>query len=147
MGDIAMSTTAQIRCICFGFALWLAGTAVYRVIGSYCFEGSALQYWLNVDATEILYVATVLGFMKWQGVERKDWLQGAICVALPGMLGEVPVLSGFAELMTNMQPETAGRYAALLFGGYALLIGLAGWLSLKPTGIAAKPSDQDEPAC
>jgi hypothetical protein len=47
------------------------------------------------------------------------------------MLGEIPILAGFSEFMSNMQPETAGRYAAFLFGGYSTLIGAAWFMSAK----------------
>ncbi len=112
-----------------GFAIWIAATLIYRWIGSYLFEGSAIGYWLNVGATGALVTAVALGLMQWRGVEQRDWLVCAICIVLPGMLGEIPVLSFFSEVMSNMQPETAGRYAAFLFAGYALILGLAGFLS------------------
>ncbi|MEM1291601.1 MAG: DUF5367 domain-containing protein [Cyanobacteria bacterium P01_H01_bin.162] len=100
-------------------------------MGSSFFEGSSVGYWLNVIFTGALYIAASLGLMKWRKIERQDWLQGAVCIALPGMLGEVPILVGFSEFMSNMQPETAGRYAAFLFGGYSMLIGTAWLLSAK----------------
>jgi len=124
-----MSTKDKGVFISLGFAIWVAGTSVYRMTGSSFFEGSAARYWLNVIFTGILYAVVSLGLMKWRKIEQKDWLQGAICIALPGMLGEIPILAGFSEFMSNMQPETAGRYAAFLFGGYSTLIGAAWFMS------------------
>jgi hypothetical protein len=69
--------------------------------------------------------------MKWQRIDTRYWLQAAVCIALPGMLCEVPILSFFPELMSNMQPETAGRYAGFLFWGYTSLIGMALLISSK----------------
>lgn len=132
-----MNTKDRISFVLLGFLIWAAGTSVYRMAGSYFFEGSSAEYWLNVLVTGILYVAVSLGLLKWRRIEQKDWLQGAICIALPGMLGEIPILSGFSELMSNMQPETAGRYAAFLFGGYALLIGSACLISTKANSLHA----------
>lgn len=126
-----MSTKDRLSFILLGFLVWVAGTLVYRLTGSSFFEGSAAGYWLNVIFTGILYAVVSLGLMKWRKIELKEWLQGAICIALPGMLGEVPILAGFSELMSNMQPETAGRYAAFLFGGYSTLIGAAWFISAK----------------
>lgn len=126
-----MSTKDKVGCISLGIVIWAAGTSVYRMAGSSFFEGSAAGYWLNVIITGILYAGVSLGLMKWRKIEQKDWLQGAICIALPGMLGEIPILAGFSELMSNMQPETAGRYAAFLFGGYSTLIGVAWFMSAK----------------
>ena len=124
-----MSTKNKVVFISLGFAIWVAGTSVYRMTGSSFFEVSAAGYWLNVIFTGILYAVVSLGLMKWRKIEQKDWLQGAICIALPGMLGEIPILAGFSEFMSNMQPETAGRYAAFLFGGYSTLIGAAWFMS------------------
>ncbi|VEP13959.1 conserved membrane hypothetical protein [Hyella patelloides LEGE 07179] len=122
-----MNTKNQISFFLLGVFIWAIATIVYRLVGSYFFEGSSFAYWLNVIATGIVFSAVSLGLMKWQHIEAKDWLQGAICLALPGMLGEIPILSSFSQIMSNMQPETAGRYGAFLFGGYGLLIGFA-WL-------------------
>jgi len=126
-----MRTKDRVGLIALGLVIWAAGTLVYRLSSSSFFEGSATGYWLNVGLTGILYAVVSLGVMKWRKIEQKDWLQGAICIALPGMLGEIPILAGFSELMSNMQPETAGRYAAFLFGGYSTLIGTAWLMSAK----------------
>ena len=126
-----MSTKDKVGFILLGFAIWAAATLVYHMIGSSFFEGSAAGYWLNVICTGILYAVVSLGLMKWRKIEPKDWLQAAICIVLPGMLGEIPILAGFSELMSNMQPETAGRYAAFLFGGYSTLVGAAWFISAK----------------
>lgn len=126
-----MSIKDRLGFISLGFVIWAAGTSVYRVTGSSFFEGSTAGYWLNVIFIDILYAVVSLGLMKWRKIKQEDWLQGAICIALPGMLGEIPILAGFTELMSNMQPETAGRYAAFLFGGYSTLIGAAWFVSAK----------------
>ncbi|AFY84964.1 hypothetical protein Oscil6304_5478 [Oscillatoria acuminata PCC 6304] len=121
----------RVSFIVLGLVIWAAGTLVYRLTGSSFFEGSATGYWLNVGFTGILCAVVFLGVMKWRNIKQQDWLQGAICIALPGMLGEIPILASFSELMSNMQPETAGRYAALLFGCYSTVIGTAWFMSAK----------------
>ncbi|MEM8543225.1 MAG: DUF5367 domain-containing protein [Cyanobacteria bacterium P01_H01_bin.119] len=126
-----MNTKDRVGFIALGLVVWVAGTSVYRLIGSSFFEVSAIRYWLNVGLTGVLYTVVSLTVMKWRKIQQKDWLQGAICIALPGMLGEIPILASFAELMSNMQPETAGRYAAFLFGGYSTMIGAAWFVSAK----------------
>ena len=126
-----MGKRDSIGFIALGFIIWVVATSVYRLTGSFFFEGSAVGYWLNFGFTGILYAVVALGLMKWRKIEQKDWLQCAICIALPGMLGEIPILAGFSEFMSNMQPETAGRYAAFLFGGYSALIGAAWFMSVK----------------
>ena len=126
-----MNAKARFGLFFVGFAIWATATLVFRVSGSFFFEGSMLGYWLNVVATGALYAALAIGLMKWCGIQQVDWLQGAVCIALPGMLGEIPVLADFSSLMSNMQPETAGRYAAFLFGGYVSLVGSTWWLSIR----------------
>ena len=83
----------------------------------------------------ILYAAVSVALMKWWRIAPQHWLQGAICIALPGMLSEIPILSSFSGLMSNMQPETAGRYAAFLFGGYASLLGFSGLMSIRSNSL------------
>lgn len=126
-----MNTKHRIGFVLLGSAVWVVATLVYRMIGSYFFESSEVGYWLNTIVTGILSVAMFLGLMKWWKIEQKDWLEGAICLALPGMLGEIPILADFSGLMSNMQPETAGRYAAFLFGAYTSLISIAWLMSAK----------------
>lgn len=131
----------SIGFIALGLVIWVTATSVYRLTGSFFFEGSAAGYWLNVGFTGVLYAVVSLGLMKWRRIEQKDWLQCAICIALPGMLGEIPILAGFSEIMSNMQPETAGRYAAFLFGGYSTLICTAWFMSVKAS-LSATPGTQ-----
>lgn len=114
-----------------GVIIWAIGTFVYRIVGSYFFESSTVEYWINLIVTGVLCSAAGMGLMKWRRIESQYWLHGAVCLALPGMLGEVLVLSSFSELMVNMQPETAGRYGAFLFGGYSSLISCAWLISMK----------------
>jgi hypothetical protein len=125
--EITMTTKDKVTFLCIGFVIWAAATSVYRFAGSYFFERSVTEYWLNVLVSVILCAVVPMGLLKWQRVQQKDWLQGAICVALPAMLCEIPVLFNFSELMSNMQPEVAGRYAAYLFACYSSLIA-SGWL-------------------
>ncbi|MBW4599349.1 MAG: DUF5367 domain-containing protein [Calothrix sp. FI2-JRJ7] len=126
-----MSRKDGIILFSLGVIIWAIGTFVYRLAGSYFFESSTVGYWLNVIVTGALYSAIGIGLMKWCRIESQYWLHGAMCLALPGMLGEVLVLSTFSELMVNMQPETAGRYGAFLFGGYSSLIGFSWLISMK----------------
>lgn len=131
-----MNTKDRFGCVLSGFAIWAAATLVYRMAGLYFFETSTAGYWVNVIISGILCATVPLGLMKWWCIEQKDWLQGAICFALPGMLCEIPILYSFSELMSNMQPETAGRYAAYLFGSYSSLIGFAGLMSTKASSLS-----------
>lgn len=126
-----MNTSDRVGFGLLGLAIWAAGTAVYRAVGSYFFEGAAVGYWLNVIATDALYAAVAFGLMKWRKIQQQDWLQAAVCIAIPGMLGEIPVLASFAEFMGSMHPATAGRYAAFLFAGYSSLLGAAWFMSTQ----------------
>lgn len=126
-----MNTKNRVGLVLLGSCVWAAATLVYRLTGTYFFEGSAIGYWLNVIITGILCIAAVWGLMKWLKIKQQDWLEGAICIALPGMFGEISILANFSELMSNMQPETAGRYAAFLFAVYSSVIGVAWLMSVQ----------------
>jgi Family of unknown function (DUF5367) len=128
---ITMNTKNRIGFCLLGFVIWAMATLIYRMTGAYFFEGSAAGYWLNLIVSGVLCAAAVCGLMKWRRIDQKDWLQGAICLALPGMWGEIPILANFSELMNNMQPETAGWYAAFLFGCYSSLMSFAWLMSTK----------------
>jgi Family of unknown function (DUF5367) len=129
-----MNMKDRVGFFLLGFAIWAVATFVYRLSGSYFFESSAAGYWFNVIVGAILCVMVPLGLLKLRRIEQKDWLQGTVCMALPGMLSEIPILAFFSDLMSNMQPETAGRYAAYLFGCYSSLIG-SGWLMSKKASL------------
>ena len=126
-----MNTKDRLSLVLVGFSIWAAATVAYRQVGSVFFERSVMEYWLNVAITGGMYTLVFAGLMRWRRIEPKDWLQGAICIALPGMLGEIPILADFAELMSNMHPETAGRYAAFLFSGYSFLLGFAWFIATR----------------
>lgn len=126
-----MNTKDRLSLVLIGFGIWAAATLAYRQVGSIFFERSMMEYWLNMASTGGLYTLAFVGLMRWRRIEPKDWLQGAVCIALPGMLGEIPILAGFAGLMSNMHPETAGRYAAFLFSGYSILLGFAWFMATR----------------
>ena len=130
-----MNTKTSLGLVLIGFIIWLTGTLLFHEFGLYFFECSAVEYWFNLISTGVLCAGVSGGLMKWWRIPEKDWWKGAICIALPGMLGEIPILYGFQELMSNMHPETAGRYAAFLFGGYGLLISFAGLVSIKANSV------------
>jgi hypothetical protein len=133
-----MNTKDGLSLVLVGFGIWAVATVAYRQVGHVFFERSVMVYWLNVVSTGGLYTLVFLGLMRWRRIEVKDWLQGAICIALPGMLGEIPILASFAELMSNMHPETAGRYAAFLFSGYSILLSFAWFMAAR--GVRATAS-------
>ncbi len=133
-----MNTNDRLSLLLVGFGIWAAGTVAYRQVGSILFERSVMEYWLNVASTGGLCTLVFVGLMRWRRLEPKDWLQGAICIALPGMVGEIPVLAGFAELMSTMHPATAGRYAAFLFSVYSILLGFAWFMATREVRRSSK---------
>jgi Family of unknown function (DUF5367) len=136
-----MNTRDRVTFVLIGLAIWAAATTVYRLAGSSFFERSTTEYWLNLIVSVTLCAVVPFGLLKWRRVEQKDWLQGAICMALPGMLSEIPILFSFSDLMSNMQPATAGRYAAYLFGCYSSLIA-SGWLMSSNTSMRSAADAQ-----
>lgn len=117
-----MTTADRKFLLLLGLCLWGAATLLYRTAGPLFFEVPAAVYWLNVIVTAVLLCALFWGVMQLRRIERQSWVTGALCLAVPGMVGEVPILYSFSEAMVSLHPETAGRYGAFLFFGYASLI-------------------------
>jgi hypothetical protein len=49
------------------------------------------------------------------------------------MLGEAIVLSHLSTFMPRIQESSGGRYGAFLFATYALVLGIAEFITLKAT--------------
>jgi hypothetical protein len=54
-----------------------------------------------------------------------------LLLAIPGMIGESLVLSRFSTFMPHLQEIDAGRYGALLFATYAVVLAIAEVITLR----------------
>jgi hypothetical protein len=115
----------------FGCLFWLAGTLWYEKRGPLVFETTAARYWVNFVLTPILTTVVCLLVLRWQKIAAAQWASATLLIALPGMLGEAVLLANFRTLMPGMGEASAGRYGALLFATYALVLGIAETVSLR----------------
>jgi|HubBroStandDraft_6_1064221.scaffolds.fasta_scaffold1135076_1 hypothetical protein len=127
----------KVLFLVFGLLFWIVGTLWYEERGSLVFETTSLRYWINFILTPIVTAAVCVAILRWRHIPAPEWASAALLIALPGMLGEAILLSNFALLMPRMQPSSAGRYGAFLFGAYALFLAIAEFVTLQASsGIA-----------
>jgi hypothetical protein len=106
-------------------AFWIAGTALYQARGPLVFETTRLRYWSNFVSVPLVSAALCIFIFRWRGISPSAWASAALLIALPEMVGEAVVLSGFARFMPGMQAASAGRYGGFLFATYAVVPGVA----------------------
>ena len=56
-----------------------------------------------------------------------------LLLALPGMVGEAIVLSSLSTFLPKLHASSGGRYGALLFATYAVVLGMAEAVTLRAT--------------
>jgi hypothetical protein len=115
----------------FGIAIWVLGTLWYRVRGPIVLETTALRYWSNFILVPIASAAMCILLVKWRHIPAPDWAAAMLLIALPGMFGEALLLSRFSVFMPTLHAETGGKYAALLFASYALVLTIAEMVTLR----------------
>jgi hypothetical protein len=69
--------------------------------------------------------------LKLRHIPVADWATAMLLVALPGMFGEALILSRFSFFMRTLRPETSGRYGALLFACYAVVLTIGEMVTLR----------------
>jgi len=118
----------------FGVVFWALGTVWYRLQGPRIFEGAPMRFWANFLVTPIATALFCVGLLRWLEIPTLEWASAMLLVALPGLFGEALILARFSVMMPNMQPASAGRYAAFLFATYGFVLTVA-----EIATISAKP--------
>lgn len=126
-----MKTQDTVLLLAFGAVFWIAGTIWYQARGVSVFETNSLRYVMNFVLTPIVTAAICVLILRWRQIPGSGWASAALLIAIPGMIGEVILLSRFAVLMPKMQPATAGKYGGFLFATYALFLAIAEVVTLK----------------
>ena len=124
----------QLLLLFLGVVFWVGGTILYHFRGQHVFESGDQRYWINFVLTPVVTSAICIMILKWRHIPVADWAFAALLLALPGMFGEVVLLSRFARFMPRMHPETAGRYGAFLFATYALFLTIAEIVTVQGAG-------------
>jgi Family of unknown function (DUF5367) len=111
--------------LALGSVLWLLGTLCYANYGRAILETTGPRYWFVLAASAIASAAVCVVILWWRDLPSANWATGMLLLALPGMIGEVVVLSNLPTFMPKLHATSGGKYAALLFGAYALALALA----------------------
>ena len=125
----------RIREICLlvalGAVIWIAGTLWFERTGPRVFETTATRYWINFEIAPIVSAVGCFLILFWRKVPYAQWAPATLLIAIPGMVGEAVLLSHFSTLMPRMQESSAGKYGALLFATYALVLSVAEIVTLR----------------
>ena len=134
-----MKSQPVLILLLFGFTFWFAGTLFYRVRGQSVFESTSLRYWINFAVTPLLSAGVCFMVIRLLRVPAQHWASAALLIALPGMAGEVLLLTQFQTFLPRLHAESAGRVAALLFACYALVLAIAEFVTLRVASPSANP--------
>ena len=92
-----------------------------------------MRYWIAFALSPILSGLLCIGILRWRQIAPASWTTAALLLALPGMAGEVIVLSNLSTFMPKLHPSSGGRYGAFLFAAYALVLAVAEVVTLRAT--------------
>lgn len=126
-----MSLQNRIILFALGLIIWIAGSIYYVYRGHQVLETTELCYWVSFFASPILSAILVVVVLKFLRIAPSDWAAAALLLAIPGMVGEAIVLSHLSTFMPRIQESSGGRYGAFLFATYALVLGIAEFITLK----------------
>jgi hypothetical protein len=130
IGEEDMKTQDAALLFGFGLAFWIAGTFYYAARGPAILETTSLRYWLAFTLSQVFSVAVCVAILKWRNIAPSDWAQAMLLLAVPGMIGEVVVLSNLATFMPRLHAASGGKYGAFLFATYAVALGLGETVTL-----------------
>lgn len=120
------------RLLAYGLVLWLAGTIGVRLWGRFLLHPG------SVAGTAVLYILSFLAMAgltrrlcRLAGLPRREWVSGAVSLALPTLLLDPLSTAFFTAVFPNLPPSAAG-----LFGGWMLCC-CAGALTAAMIGMPA----------
>lgn len=128
-----MSLQNRIILLALGLIIWIVGSIYYAYRGPQVLETTKLHYWISFFVSPLLSAILVIVILKALRIASSDWASAALLLAIPGMVGEAIVLSHLSTFMPRIQESSGGRYGAFLFATYALVLGIAEFVTLKAT--------------
>jgi hypothetical protein len=126
-----MKTQEVILLLVLGLVIWVLGTVYFANRGAALFESANLRYWISLAISPIVSAALCTSILRWRHVAASDWTFAMLLLAIPGMIGEAVVLSNLSTFMPKFHETSGGRYAAFLFATYALVLGIAGIVTMR----------------
>jgi Family of unknown function (DUF5367) len=106
----------------FGLIFWIAGTMYFAHHGARILETTRWRYWANLLISSLGSLVICIAILRWRRISAVNWAPATLLLAVPGMLGEAVVLSHLARFMPKWQERSGGRYGALLFATYGLVL-------------------------
>jgi hypothetical protein len=116
-----------------GLAIWILGTISYAYRGAAVLESGSTRYWISFCISPVVSAMLCFVILRWRHVPATAWASSMLLLAIPGMIGEAIVLSHFSTFMPGLQEASGGRYGALLFATYAIVLGVAEVITLRAT--------------
>lgn len=114
-----------------GLAIWILGTVYFAYAGHHLLETTPAQYWVSFAISPIVTAALLILILNWRHIAPSDWAVAMLLLSIPGMIGEAVVLSNLGTFMPRIQEASGGRYGAFLFATYAVVLGIAEFVTLR----------------
>jgi hypothetical protein len=128
-----MKTQECIRLLSLGLAIWILGTIYYAYTGHRVLETTPARYWVSFATSPVISAVLCITILRWRHIAPSDWAVAMLLLAIPGMIGEALVLSNLGTFMPRIHESSGGRYGAFLFATYAVVLGIAEFVSLRAT--------------
>ena len=120
-----------VQLLLIGFTLWILGSIYYAYRGQRVLEGSRMHSWIAFFVSPIVTAVICVAILKTKNVPAPMWASAMLLLAIPGMVGEAVVLSHLSVFMPRIQASSGGRYGAFLFATYAVVLGIAEFVTLR----------------
>jgi Family of unknown function (DUF5367) len=114
-----------------GLVIWIVGTIYYGYMGPRVLETTSLNYWISFALSPVFSALLCIGVLRRRRIPAPHWAAAMLLLAIPGMIGEALVLTNLATFMPRLHAESGGRYGALLFATYAIVLGIAETVTLR----------------
>ena len=116
-----------------GLLIWIAGTLYYANYGRQILESTSTRYWFTFALSPVISALLCIAILRWRHVPAAHWTSAMLLLALPGMVGEGIVLSSLSTFLPKLHASSGGRYGALLFATYGVVLGMAEAVTLRVT--------------
>ena len=120
-----------VQLLLIGFTLWILGSIYYAYRGQRVLEGSRMHYWIAFFVSPLVTAVICVAILRMKNVPAPMWASAMLLLAIPGMVGEAIMLSHLSVFMPRIQASSGGRYGAFLFATYALVLGIAEFVTLR----------------
>jgi hypothetical protein len=122
-----------ILLLTIGLVIWIAGTIYYANHGPAILESTSARYWFVFALSPAISALLCIAILRWRHVPAAHWTSAMLLLTIPGMIGEAAALANLATFLPKLHATSGGRYGALLFATYAIVLGIAEVVTLHAT--------------